>query len=773
MGALAQAASLLEDPSSDASAPRGAAPASSEQGGGSLGAAIALLEGPSGGAAASPTAPRQAAAANRANNPAAAMERDSAAAEGAAVPLQAAAHLATGFGSSIVGGWRGLATLATGGSLEDAAQAVHQTAQEGTYRPESGTVGGDVADALDSPWNPLNWPGVAGKALGERAQDRGASPEAASGIETAANVVPMLLGFGRGKAPMRLPSRAVVDADVVAPKQTSLAAIGHGENLDIPTVLRRNGGRVAVEVPGRTPLALMPKEGEPAQVATPAAPKPVLSLAEREPRPEKPASTFDKAEAAPAQLDAPSAKVDADGRVKPAPAADFTEEPSSGPDRALPESEQAKRAALLQRVGFAGDVRRSVLTGDKTAGSTEYQMSGMDSEAGRHVKTALDQERQTLVKHAEALVHDTGGSLGTDAASLYSRGNAILAPLDELKGWFDRETKNLYSEADKRANGAPLEMEQTHKLVGGDQAEFLGTQAGQALLQGVKARMKSLGMVDDGGAPKPATVERAERLKQYLNEVWQPSTGRLIRTLKDSIDTDVTRAAGEDIYAKARAMRAMRGATLDNPNGIAKIMDASGPQGINRAVPVEKVADAVAGLPADQLAHVVKVLQNVPVELRPQARAAIGEIKAHFANRILEAGNGKEGQWASRDVTRYLQRNAARLPQLFTADDLARIRDLNDAGQILRNDTRYPGAAVQEHNLVRAGAMTAVRAGAAGVGALVGGAAGAMFGFPGMGASAGGAAGSMAGNAATRALQDRAALGNARKRFTSLRDFPK
>ena len=106
-------------------------------------------------------------------------------------PARAAASVVTTVGSSILGGWKGLAELARGGSIQDASNAVHETALEGTYRPQEGTLGGDVLSGWEHPANPLNWPGMAANKAGEFTTDvatrAGASPEVAAGGGTAVN----------------------------------------------------------------------------------------------------------------------------------------------------------------------------------------------------------------------------------------------------------------------------------------------------------------------------------------------------------------------------------------------------------------------------------------------------------------------------------------------------------------------------------------------------------------------------------------------------------
>jgi hypothetical protein len=253
----------------------------------------------------------------------------------------------------------------------------------------------------------------------------------------------------------------------------------------------------------------------------------------------------------PAKIPAEAVPVAAEA-PKPANEPTFSE-PKPLAEKPLPPVEQTQRAQVLRRIGLS-EVRQSVIAGDKKAAATDFQQSRLDNAAGNYMKSVLESEREALRSHAERIVADTGGTVGTDSSALHARGNTILAPLDDLKQWFDGKIKNLYAEADKRAGGVPLEMPKTHEFMGGDQAEFLGTTEGEALLKGVKARMKSLGMFDAEGNPQPVTVAQAEKLKQYLGNQWQPRTGRLIRNLKDAIDDDVTSQAGEDIYKQARAV---------------------------------------------------------------------------------------------------------------------------------------------------------------------------------------------------------------------------
>jgi hypothetical protein len=419
--------------------------------------------------------------------------------------------------------------------------------------------------------------------------------------------------------------------------------------------------------------------------------------------------------------------------------------------------EQTQRAQVLQQIGL-DNVRRSAITGDAKAAATDFQTSKLDTPAGNYMRATLDSERQALENHADSIVQGTGGSVGMDQSTLVSRGNAIVAPLDAYKSWFDNNIKTLYKAADERAQGVPAPMENTKALLGGDQADFLGTVEGEQLLKGVTARMKSLGILGDEGTS--ATVQQAEQLKQYLNDQWTPRTARLIGRMKDAIDDDVTSAAGEDIYQQARQMRAQRARVLDDPEGVSKVMDADPNNPMNRAVSVEKIPATVAGMSSAQLQHLVKTLQEAPPEIQPQAQTALAEIKAQFANKLAETGKSQAGQWNAKGVRSYIQNNNERLSTVFSPEEMGKINTLRQAGDILVKDQSYPGAAIQEHNLVRAGAMGAIRTGAAAAGGAVAGPLGSGV-------------GAFIGDRAATALGDKASLNAAKRRTVPISDFLK
>lgn len=457
----------------------------------------------------------------------------------------------------------------------------------------------------------------------------------------------------------------------------------------------------------------------------------------------------------------PRIKLNVDGTTTPvAPAADATPGAAGAAARAsaapgaaggpLPATEQARRAQVLRDIGIQ-DARRSVLTGDRKSGATDFQTSQLDSPAGRLLASKFDEERSALENHADSIVRGSGGTIGTDQSALYGRGNTIVGPLDSLKKWFDDRAGALYRAADEQSQGVPTALERFRSVLA-DDSEM--TNSDRVHLRGaINAYAKKLGILGDEGALQ-GNAQQAETIRKFLGENWSPANGKFVAKLKDALDEDVMSAAGGDLYGQARQMWALRKQTLDNPNGIAKIMDASGPEGINRAVPVEKIPDSLTGMSSDQFGHVVDTLKNLPPELADQGQAALAEIKAQFANKVLDAGRKTKGQWDQKAVRAYLANNNERMHQVFTPEEMGKFRTLLDAGDILVTDQRYPGSAVQKHNLLRTGTMAAIKYGTAKVGAIAG--------------PVGAVAGAAAGEKLAQKIGDAAALKAAQKRLVPL-----
>lgn len=113
---------------------------------------------------------------------------------------EAALTAASGIVGTAVGGIAGIGTYATnamGITDLDPAEVIRNYQSALTYQPR--TAGGQaatqkVAEVMDSPYNPLSWPGKAGEFAAEKAEAAGWSPEATTAMRMAPEVISAAVG---------------------------------------------------------------------------------------------------------------------------------------------------------------------------------------------------------------------------------------------------------------------------------------------------------------------------------------------------------------------------------------------------------------------------------------------------------------------------------------------------------------------------------------------------------------------------------------------------
>jgi hypothetical protein len=431
-------------------------------------------------------------------------------------------------------------------------------------------------------------------------------------------------------------------------------------------------------------------------------------------------------------------------------------------------TEQNARKDILSRIGLE-NARQSSISGDGFSAANEFQTSKVDAPVGQLYRDTLANERAALENFGQRIVERTGGTLGMDETALYNRGTAITKPFDDFKTVLQTQMKQAYDQAKQVAGGQPsVNPSNIQKFLDTD-SNFTVNDNFMSLRRGIQSHLKENGLVDAEGRVSPMTVEQAENLRKYVNSNWSNERSGIIGRIKDNIDNDVTLVAGKDVYKNARDIRTKIARLLDDPKGVAKIMDYDPQSPMNRAVPFEKIATTVERMDVDQQRHLIKLLKEMPPELRPQADAAIGQIRAQFANRILEEGSKNKGQWNAANITKYLNSNNRKLGILMEDKELAQmVKDLHDAGHILKYDPSYPGAAIQAHNLIKVGAMPLLGTLGGAAGTAIGG---SMFG-PG-GAALGGPAGAAFGAKRGQAMAEKSALKRGQKQMVPLKDVGK
>ena len=309
------------------------------------------------------------------------------------------------------------------------------------------------------------------------------------------------------------------------------------------------------------------------------------------------------------------------GTAKPtAPETPFAEVKYA--ENGLPLDEQYARAQTLNRVlGADHQADLAAIEGKGKERATNYATSNTDTAQGNFLKERFADEQRRLADYAERQVKNTGGTVGLDESTVYKRGNTILKPLQDLETYFDKATRKIYADRDAIAKDIPVEASNILRVLNDESLTLANTET-IGLTNITKARMKQLGMIDKDGNPLPTNAKTAENLRQFVNENWDRKNANLHRQLKEAVDQDVLANldTNSPLYKDARALVELRKNTLDNPNGISRILDAEGPNKINRKVDIEKIAQNIINMPVDQFTHVVDTLRNVPAQLQPQAK---------------------------------------------------------------------------------------------------------------------------------------------------------
>lgn len=633
-------------------------------------------------------------------------------------------HAATGLGATAVAGARSIYDLATGVPLSEIDKRNQKFISEHTYNPSDRTSQA-ATQATDNPASPLNWPTKAFDMLGE-AINSATDPRSLEKYREYTRQSLAARGEPYYGPPAALPTTGT-GSTALGPIISGIAQVGLGAKPFLPEM----------EIPTSRATPGWGAESEAAATSSP----PAVSSA--------PLSV------AAATREAPFEPRDIPER----PGTPVDTEPVEG---GLPSSAADERAAVLKRVGLE-NARESAIKGDAKAAATDWQLSKFDEPAGVEAKAQFDSERNALMAHSQKLIADTGGTLGTDEDALHARGQTVARAFDGLSDWFDQQRKKLYAAADQRAQGGPItNLDGVDALLKDPQFRntLLAKDQGN-LLTSIENQLGEFRKQ----SPQGFSVASAEKVRQWLNQIWTNDNKSAIGAVKGALDNDVLKGAGEDIYGPARALVQMKAQTLDNPNGISRLMEHDPQTPINRVTPFEKIPDTLTRLPVAQFDQVLKTLDVMPEELQPLAQQAKAEIKAHLLNKVNDAGTSTSGQWNARGVEKIIKGNSAKLQSAF-ADQPQALKDLQDlrsAGNILSVNQGYPGAAAQASNALKRGFMSRALSH---VGGTAGAAAGGVLGP--LGAAGGAAAGEALGAKAGAAASEKSALKNWRKGVRSL-----
>lgn len=740
---------------------------------------------------------------------------------------ETALNMASGIGSSIVGGWRGLAKLATGGSLDDAVKASQDIQQDYTYQPRTGvgklgseilslpvniaksaatSMGGDIGQAVNGDQGRIAGeaignvlPDVATTLMGGRAAFKGLSPvDAHPGAANAARAYADHIAPESSLDTPAYARQAAVAPDPSAPtsalsnylkdrtfmqslsEQDRSDLLGHYQVAQNPSALdqiRSNAKSQASEIVGRNLADRVPVTDSSAPLLPPVDASPIADTVAALRNTDDISATL-KAFGVDDGESLPAASPESVQRT-PMPGPQPKSALSASDDAAIPQNsaiapfepstdrhvDPALRDQNLQVLRDAGleNIRESAITGDAATAAREYQHGKFTSEpAGQYWNDQFQSETGAMKNYAQQLIDETNGRTGLDESAMTRKGMDIAAPYDAARGYFEGAKKNLYDIANKRAEetGIPVGTASVDALLADpDFRATLMAKDQQGLLNTIQSQYDRFKALDTDGL----SVANAEKFRKWLNKVWSPDKSGTLGEVKGALDNDVFKSAGEDVYAAGRQMHIMEKQTLDNPNGIAKLMDSDPNTPVNRNTDYHKIPDKIMTISEDQFKHIIDTYRGLPPELQPLAQKAIATLKAHYAERFLnagtETGQGNPRQlWNAGGVKTFASDNSAKLPMLFTAEEMQRIRTMLKAGDILRVNPAYPGAAAQLSNASRSGLMSKV---INKIGGGLGGVAGASVAGP-FGAGAGALAGNAISDGVLSLLGERRALEKAK-----------
>jgi hypothetical protein len=643
---------------------------------------------------------------------------------------EAVLHAATGVGSSLLGGFR----YAMGADRNLTPEQIERNKQSIVYQPRT-EQGKGAAAAVDTAGSYLGQ--KEGEAAGPWATDAatrmGLPPSVAGAAgataETLANVPQYLLPAALKRGGSGLPAR-------ISPEAPSVGPLARSPGTAV------TAATAATEAPGPGPDAAS-KLPAPGQRLLPA--------------PEPAPLTATGAERAP-YFDINDPQAASELGIKPEKVE--AQNPSSTGN--LSPEQQAARTALAARIGLK-EVRTSAITGDAQAAADDFDATKYtDDPMGDRMRGVIKNERGALVQHAEGIIDDLGAKQGTDQSTMIAKGKTMAGPLDALSDHIDAATTQAYEAAKEKGGTDPVQFPKLEAALRDKSLKnSLLAQGKEGFLQGVQSQWDDF----KDNNPDGVNASVAEQYRQFLNTLWKTNP-EAVGKLKDAMDTDMHAHFGENLFGDARQLHQLGKTLLEQPKGVAQIAGKDPNAPVNRTTDYEDIPNKIANMGGDQFKNLLNTYKMMPEELQPQAQAAIKEVQGHMVNRLLDAGSKVETQWNKKGVNTELSNNSENFKTAFAdnPEAAAKIKDLKDAGEMLRFNSGYRGAHAQASNMLRKGIGAGAEAAGTGVGAGIG----TFIAGPGTGTLAGGMAGKYLAGKGMGALDARAARKAVEGRVTQI-----
>jgi hypothetical protein len=206
---------------------------------------------------------------------------------------------------------------------------------------------------------------------------------------------------------------------------------------------------------------------------------------------------------------------------------------------------QAERTSAFEELGL--NPTRAQLT----RSADDFQRQQEIGKKTGPVRSALEQQEAKLAQTFDDAIDNTAGRPVTSGSTV----------ADEIVGRatrLDRRINELY--ADARAAAGTGEVVNLERLLGQIDDVLPSDRAMKGLPGSIRGNLKVRGVIDNkGNVTRRVSVSEAEDIRKFINDHFDSTSGqgrRAIRELKDALDDDVFRAAGDDVFAQARKAKA-------------------------------------------------------------------------------------------------------------------------------------------------------------------------------------------------------------------------
>lgn len=206
---------------------------------------------------------------------------------------------------------------------------------------------------------------------------------------------------------------------------------------------------------------------------------------------------------------------------------------------------QAARKSFLESQGIE-PTRAQV-----TRNAADFQAQQEAAKTSSRVRDALETQQAVLTSRFDNAILQSGGDANTPVSTVFDS-------LTEKATKLDQEVSDLYNLARATSPGEKNVRMGTlagrlRKLAPSNQASGGAVKAIVGDLQEKRvldSNMKVIGKID---------VETAEEARKFMNSLFDPQNpfrNGLLRQLKDALDDDVFKAAGDDVFKQARKAKA-------------------------------------------------------------------------------------------------------------------------------------------------------------------------------------------------------------------------